>query len=407
MELLGNPEFWKYLSIPLVAGLVGFGTNWLAVQFTFSPIEFVGIRPWFGWQGIIPAKAEKMSGIVVDTAMSKLGSLPEIFDEMDPDVIAWHIIRYAEPRIEELVDEIAGRDNPGLWKHMPELVKRNIYARIRRDFPAQVQKLVREMGERIDELVDLKELVVLQVMQDRTLVNRIFQEAGEVEFRFIINSGLWFGMLFGVVQMIVWYFSQAWYILPAFGFLVGYATNWIALNIIFRPLYPVQVGPWKLQGIFIKRQPDVARIWGKLVAHDVLTIRNIMQTLIEGSGAPIAKELIEKHMRPLVDESLGIARPLVRAAVGARNFDNMRETTAEKALEMSQQPFADEAFNTDRAELIANMIRERMLELSEKEFQMILRPAFQEDEIKLILIGAGLGFLAGLGQFILVFGGFA
>jgi hypothetical protein len=47
---------------------------------------------------------------------------------------------------------------------------------------------------------------------------------------------------------------------------------------------------------------------------------------------------------------------------------------------------------------------ERMRALSSSEFQDLLRPCFQEDEIKLILVGAALGMLAGIGQLILVFG---
>ena len=48
---------------------------------------------------------------------------------------------------------------------------------------------------------------------------------------------------------------------------------------------------------------------------------------------------------------------------------------------------------------------ERMIALSSEEFQDLLRPCFQEDEIKLILVGAFLGFAAGICQLVFVFGG--
>ena len=62
--------WWLWLVIPLVSGLVGWGTNWLAIQMTFYPLEFWPLRVWqmegspfglFGWQGIIPAKAGQMA----------------------------------------------------------------------------------------------------------------------------------------------------------------------------------------------------------------------------------------------------------------------------------------------------------------------------------------------------------
>ena len=59
--LYGDPcyEWWKYLIMPIMAGVVGWGTNALALQMTFYPTEFVGWelfrvqdQPWglFGFQ---------------------------------------------------------------------------------------------------------------------------------------------------------------------------------------------------------------------------------------------------------------------------------------------------------------------------------------------------------------------
>ena len=78
-QTLFNPEFWKHLSIPVVAALVGWSTNWVAIRLTFQPLEFVGLRPYLGWQGIIPSKAGKMARIFVDKTMFRLGTLEEVF----------------------------------------------------------------------------------------------------------------------------------------------------------------------------------------------------------------------------------------------------------------------------------------------------------------------------------------
>jgi hypothetical protein len=51
------------------------------------------------------------------------------------------------------------------------------------------------------------------------------------------------------------------------------------------------------------------------------------------------------------------------------------------------------------------LLRERMERLRPKDFQDLLRPCFQEDEMKLILTGAVLGLIAGVAQLLFVFGG--
>ena len=42
INLLTNPEFWQYLSIPVIAALIGWSTNWLAIKMTFYPLEVLG-----------------------------------------------------------------------------------------------------------------------------------------------------------------------------------------------------------------------------------------------------------------------------------------------------------------------------------------------------------------------------
>ena len=48
--------------------------------------------------------------------------------------------------------------------------------------------------------------------------------------------------------------------------------------------------------------------------------------------------------------------------------------------------------------------RTRMQALSSPEFVNFLRPVFQEDELKLIFVGAVLGMVAGIGQLVFIFG---
>ena len=90
-SLLNTQEFWQYLSIPVIAALIGWTTNWLAIKMTFYPLEFIGKPPLLGWQGIIPSKARKMAAISVDATISKIGTVREIFQQIDPKVLANHI----------------------------------------------------------------------------------------------------------------------------------------------------------------------------------------------------------------------------------------------------------------------------------------------------------------------------
>jgi uncharacterized membrane protein YheB (UPF0754 family) len=193
--------------------------------------------------------------------------------------------------------------------------------------------------------------------------------------------------------------------LPFFGFLVGCATNWIALNIIFRPLYPVDFGPCTLQGIFVKRQKQVAEVYSRLVTHEIITIHHIANAMLNGPKSPRCRALIKRHLKPIVDESVGMAKLVVQGAVGLKSFEGIKEHVGETALEVSIAPFDDPIFNRDRADIIQKLMRERMEQLPAEDFVELLRPCFQEDEWKLVILGGALGFLAGLTQLFAIFGG--
>lgn len=406
LKVLSDPVFWKYISIPFVAAVVGWVTNWVAIQMTFLPIEFIGRRPYLGWQGIIPSKAEKMATIFADSAMLQLGTLPELFDEMEPERIARHVNGWISPRIDEWIGQALFWSGYGpAWNLTPSLLRGQIRERVQQRLPEVLRRMLHEASERIEELLDFKHMLVHMLSRNKPLLNRLFQESGSKEFQFIVRSGLYFGFPFGLVQLAVWVFLPAWWVLPLFGLLVGWVTNWIALNLVFRPLHPRRIGPWTLQGLFLKRQNEVAAVWCRMVTREIITVRQLFEAMLSGPRSEEARKLIRGHMEPLADEALGLLRPAAGLMVGSRGLDRIRQSVGDKAIEVALEPFGHWPFIEERAEVIERMLRERMEAMPAEQFQALLRPCFQEDEMKLILTGAVLGFLAGLAQLVFVFGG--
>lgn len=393
------------MSIPFVAGIVGWGTNWVAIKMLFFPIEPFGKPPYLGWQGILPSKAEKMGAITADTTLSKLGTTREVFDAMEPDIIAAHLVETIYPRIDDYIEWIMMEENPEVWELLPGMIKSLLISMVRNKLPEIIKNMMNEIGENINHVLNLKHTVILQLQKEKRIVNRIFLECGSKEFAFIIKSGFYFGFLFGLIQMLVWYFYPAWWILPFFGILVGFATNWIALRIIFQPLNPKKIGPFILHGLFLKRQSEVADIWCEIVTEEIITIRNIINDMLTGPHSEYTQRIIRKHIRSVVDEAVGITKPLIQFTVGVKEFMNIKETATEKAIFATTTAFDDPVFNKDRAKVVKAMIQNRMEALSSEEFQYLLRPAFQEDELKLVILGAVLGFGAGIAQLFFIFGG--
>lgn len=121
--------------IPPIAGVVGYITNVLALQMTFSPLEFWGIEIWrykdepwglFGWQGIIPSKAEKMASVAFELMTSKLFNIREIFQRLEPDKFSEVMSDSVLLMMDEVINEVANEYMPTVWESLPQEVKDDI-----------------------------------------------------------------------------------------------------------------------------------------------------------------------------------------------------------------------------------------------------------------------------------------
>ena len=159
------------------------------------------------------------------------------------------------------------------------------------------EEILERMSREADDFIDVDAIVREAMVEDRALLGRVMVEIAGPEFKFIERSGLWFGGLFGVIQMFVWIAYPAGWVLPAAGFFVGYATNWLALNLIFEPREPVQIGPLRVQGLFIKRQREVAGQFADVIAERVLTGDNLIRHLTEGPSREPVMAIVEGRSR--------------------------------------------------------------------------------------------------------------
>lgn len=409
-ELLGEDVTLGILLIPVFAGVIGFGTNWVAIQMMFQPIDWVGYRlpfkvgigkykfPVLGWQGVIPSKAAKMGSIAVDTGLAKLGTMHEFYRTFDPEEMAAQIVQASGHEIHELIDDILEREYPDLWQMAPDQVKQIIHQRVEDTMPEIVLRVLNGIGDNIDRLIDLKLMVIRYLEANPTLINKIFQDVGKKEFTFIVRSGGWMGFLLGLGPMFVWLVLPEWWTVPVGAAVVGYLTNLIALKVIFQPLEPTRYGPLTMHGLFLRRQPEVAEEYSNIIAYEIVTLRNVAKTMLEGPDADRTRHLIADTLGPVVDDAVGAARPLVQAAARGK-YDTIKESLAEGSVGTTMGLLVNDAdFGRERAKGMQALLASRMKQLSYPEFAQMLRSAFEQDEWMLIVVGAFLGFGAGVLQ---------
>src|SRR5690554_565972 len=389
-----------FLSIPLMAALVGWFTNWLAIQMSFYPVQYIG-HGVFGWQGVIPRKAEKMAHICIDRTMQHFGDLNSVYQKLDPPRIVEQVLSQVSPRLDEYIDEIMYDVQPVLWDNLPRFVKQRIYLWARQQLPSRVEDLVEDFSDDLDDLVDLKALLSRELRHHPDLMNRIFQQADERELRAIINRGALIGFVLGAVLAPFWQLFPMPWLLPAGGFAIGFITNWLAINMIFSPLRPRRVLAWEVQGLFLKRQNEISEVWARLVAEELITVEKVADAMINGCHGARTRSIIQRHLRPLLDNSM-VMRLAAQVTVGMSGYTDLKRAMNDQAVIATQDVFSDPVFNRERAPVVAAVLARQMKALEPEEFQDILRPAFREEEVTLMMIGGALGAAAGLLQFLVL-----
>ncbi|MDX1589288.1 MAG: hypothetical protein R3296_10130 [Oleiphilaceae bacterium] len=383
--------------LPLVAAVVGWSTNWLAIFLSFRPVRYLGLRPFPGWQGVIPRNSERMAHICIDQTLERFGDLQTIYERLDPQLITGQVLSEVLPRVDEYIDEVMYELQPVLWDNLPLLMRRRIYHWARQKMPERIEAMVEDFGYELGSLIDLKALISKELRSHPALMNEIFQEAGEEQFRFLKRSGAVIGGALGALFMTVWWHWPLPWLLPLAGFAIGFVTNWLALNLIFRPLYPVRILGFEVQGLFLRRQPQISAVWADKVAHQLLTVDRVAYAMVHGDQSHRTRAIIQKHLRPLLDQSL-IMKMTAQMAVGVTGYSELKQAMNDTALQATDEVFSDHAFSQDRANIVASMIRERVSALPPEQFQQVLRPAFQEEEWLLMLAGGVMGGLIGLLQ---------
>jgi uncharacterized membrane protein YheB (UPF0754 family) len=404
------------LTVPLVTGVIGYVTNWTGVLMLFYPVYFKGIRAkwlqtvarWMpykvrqipgimvggiGWQGIVPSRSAKMGSLAVDSGIAKLGTPKEFFKQLDPEKIAEQIVSQTREDVGDVVEKVMSRENPELWNELPPQVKELVIQRVQSQLPEIVGELTEQIGDNIEQLVDVKLMVIKRFEPE--LANRVFLDMGQRELNFIKNFGFVFGFLVGIPVAAIMAFTTPW-VLVGLGPVIGWVTNQVALWMIYEPPEWRRYGPIKFKGLFIRRQPEVADVYAKIVSEEILTVAQFGEELLHGPQSDRTRTLIENAMRPAIDRAIGPARAAVRVAVGSREYDSMRRAFAAEPVERMMKPLSDPEFSSEQAQTMRKLIVERMREMSGGDFGDMLRTATREDEWLLLLHGAVLGLAGGL-----------
>jgi uncharacterized membrane protein YheB (UPF0754 family) len=391
-----------YLSMPFVAAFVGWSTKIVALEMIYRPLEFKGLGP-IGWQGIVPRRAGKVGSKTIELLTSNLLKPEELLERIDAAEAVEALREPLVGAVDEISRDLAEQIRPGLWDSLPEAARKAVQARIQAQAPRVTENMLNEMKADLGRYVDLQFLAVTTLVRNKDKLVKLMRGVSDDAMAFVRRSGIYFGLGIGLVQMVAWALFKNPWIMPAFGFAVGFISDYIALNMLFRPVEPKKfLGIIGFQGLLHAQRDKITRDYAKILADDLFSPEILLDGVLKGPGSDKLYALAGKEVEAAIDAQTGIAGPIVVLAVGTKRYRALKDRVVQLVLERLPTTLLEAQDYATGAIDLENTIVEKMNQLTNDQYESILRPVFKDDEPLMIAIGGILGGVVGEMQVLLI-----
>ena len=189
------------LLLPVIASLIGWFTNYLAVKMLFHPripFHFLGIS----MQGVCPKRQKQLAEKLGKLVAEELFSIQEVTLKLKELATSEESMDLVGKRIEKTIREKLVKSFPMLAMFLTD----DMVEKVTNLFKAELQDFLAEsaqdIGNKLEESLDVKELVREKVEAfSSDKLEEILFSIMRKEFRFIEMIGAVLGFLIGCVQV--------------------------------------------------------------------------------------------------------------------------------------------------------------------------------------------------------------
>lgn len=198
----------SYILLPLIAALIGWFTNYIAVTMLFrprNPVRILGITI----QGIFPKRqkflAERFGKLVAEQLLSSSDIKNKLLSGESID----SVMEMIEKKIEYYLEETFPEKYPITSMFFGSRRKSQIKQDLMEEVQVAVPDLLENYAGQIDKHINIEEMVRQKVedldpLKLETLINSILKK----EFAFIEWIGAILGFFIGLVQVLITHFSH-------------------------------------------------------------------------------------------------------------------------------------------------------------------------------------------------------
>jgi len=185
---------------------------------------------------------------------------------------------------------------------------------------------------------------------------------------------------------------------PFIAAFTGWFTTWIAIYMLFHPREPKRFMGITIQGIFPKRQKQVAAKLGSVVAKELIHFDEIASQLKDPEQLKSLTPTIEKHLDNFLKVKLKEKLPVISMFVGEGMLQSIKDGMLEEIALLLPEIINQYTDSLSKKIDIEKMVTEKVSNFSSDKLEEILQSVMSKEFRFIELIGGVLGFVIGLIQ---------
>lgn len=186
--------------------------------------------------------------------------------------------------------------------------------------------------------------------------------------------------------------------LPIIAALTGYITNYIAIKMLFHPRKKVKILFLEIQGIFPKRQKNLAEKLGKIVAEELFSVEDVKKSLQDPSSTDEVAAIVDARLDDFLDNRLTETMPMLAMFMNEEIKEQIKSTLLAE-VQMMLPELIDRFVQKMENEVdVEKTVYEKVVAFSTDKLEDILYSIMSKEFKFIEILGGVLGFMIGLIQ---------
>lgn len=186
-------------------------------------------------------------------------------------------------------------------------------------------------------------------------------------------------------------------LIAVIGGAIGWVTNYLAIRLMFRPLEPINILGFKLQGLIPKRKLEIAHTIGNIIEEELISLEDVIDEMTSEENMKPIKDTMKIKIRMVIENKLPSLVPTTIKEMVYSYIDRVIDEEGDKmVIDFLEEVTSDEKNKIKMAKLVENRINSYEMEKLESIIIKISKKELKHIEYMGIVLGFFIGLVQGI-----------